>query len=135
MRTDPRPDEVRTIVERVFSSYLRKMPGRRGTAAYTGARFRTLATRVVKRSQENRREGRFPRLFASEEVDCCHDPLEIDETILIDQRQYVGRSYRIEGYLAMWMVPVGLLQFYDDRGEMLATVNLFESLRPQRMAA
>jgi len=65
------------------------------------------------------------------------DPLlpAIDETILIDQGRYVARSYRTEGYMAMWLVDVGIVQFYDDLGQMLATVNLFELLRPQRMAA
>ena len=60
---------------------------------------------------------------------------EIDETILIDQGRYTARSYRTERHLAMWLVAVGLVQFYDDRGRMLGTINLFQSLRPQRMAA
>ena len=60
---------------------------------------------------------------------------EIDETILIDQGRYVARSYRMGKYLAMWLVEVGIVQFYDDQGEMLATINLFQSLRPQRIAA
>jgi hypothetical protein len=62
-------------------------------------------------------------------------PAEIEETILIDQGRYVARSYRAEGYLAMWLVAVGIVQFYDEGGRMLATVNLFESLPPKRMAA
>ena len=59
----------------------------------------------------------------------------IDETILIDRRRYVARSYRTENYLAMWLLEVGILQFYDGEGKMLATINLFESFQPQRMAA
>jgi len=59
---------------------------------------------------------------------------EIDETILIDQGRYVARSYRTKGYMAMWLVDVGIVQFYDALGHMLATVNLFELLRPQRLA-
>ncbi len=93
MRTDPRADDVRGIVKRVFSDYFQ---------------------------------------------DRWQDPPteeEIDETILIDQGRYVARSYRTQGYLAMWLVPVGIVQFYDELGTMLTTVNLFESLRPQRMAA
>lgn len=97
MRTDPRAEEVRGIVERVFSRYLRQDAG--GT----------------------------PTL--REEYG------EIDETILIDQGRYVARSYRLGGYLAMWLVGVGIVQFYDDCGEMLTTVNLFRALKPQRMAA
>jgi len=61
--------------------------------------------------------------------------LEIDETILIDDGRYVARSYRSEGYMAMWLVAVGIVQFYDAEGQMLTTVNLFETLRPVRMAA
>jgi hypothetical protein len=57
------------------------------------------------------------------------------ESILIDAGRYVARSYRSDDYLAMWLVEVGIVQFYDAEGEMLATINLFESLRPQRMAA
>ena len=37
--------------------------------------------------------------------------------------------------MAMWLVAAGIVQFYDARGRMLATIELFESLRPQRMAA
>jgi len=134
MRTDPRADEVRGIVERVFWSFLRKKGERRDKVARAETRSRGPATLAGVGSHNNCLAGSFPRLFAPEE-DCGQDPLEINETILIDQGQYVARSYRIEGYMAMWLVPVGLLQFYDDRGEMLATINLFQSLRPQRMAA
>ncbi len=77
----------------------------------------------------------FPRLFQPPEEDFGQNSPEVDETILIDQGRYVARSYRIEGYLAMWLVSVGILQFYDDCGRMLATINLFESLRPQQAAA
>ena len=59
----------------------------------------------------------------------------LDETILIDAGRYVARSYRTDEHLAMWLVEVGLVQFYDADGEMLATINLFESLTPHRMAA
>lgn len=60
---------------------------------------------------------------------------EIDETVLIDQGRYVARSYRAAGYMAMWLVAVGIVQFYDSRGGMLGTINLFETLRPKRLAA
>ncbi len=110
MRTDPRPDEVRRIVERVFSGYL-------ATAAATG---------------DCLPEAPFPRICRPWEE---ANALEIEETILIDQSRYVARSYRAEGYLAMWLVAVGLVQFYNQNGRMLASINLFESLRPQRLAA
>jgi hypothetical protein len=60
---------------------------------------------------------------------------DLNETILIDEGRCVGRSYRAEGLMAMWMVEVGLVQFYDAEGNMLQTVNLFEGIEPQRMAA
>ena len=102
MRTDPHPDEVRGIVEHVFSGYFQE--------------------------KNEAQDEDFPA------ADLGCQP-EIDETILIDQGRYVARSYRTQGYLAMWLVAVGIVQFYDDLGRMLATVNLFESLRPERMAA
>jgi hypothetical protein len=124
MRTDPQADEVREIVTRVFASYQqrRKPPH---AAAFGG---------------KNRFAGQFPRIHEPEDEDLSEGSpddhsAEIDETILIDQGRYVARSYRIEGYLAMWLVPVGIVQFYDDHGRMLETINLFELLRPQRMAA
>jgi hypothetical protein len=120
MRTDPHPNEVRGIVERVFARYLTPRPPRHETVAASG---------------HGQRNGGFVRIFQPREEEPDFDDLEIDETILIDQGRYVARSYRIAGYLAMWMVPVGILQFYDERGRMLTTINLFESLRPQRMAA
>ncbi len=164
MRTDPRAEEVRGIVERVFQGYLREKGERHAVTADSPAdshsgRMATVAGAgrnqnrgkvmglltadlpyAVSPTGTNSQTGAFPRLFEPrcEEragEDPIEDRLEIDETILIDQGRYVARSYRIEGYLAMWLTNVGILQFYDDRGRMLATINLFESLRPQRMAA
>lgn len=57
------------------------------------------------------------------------------ETILIRDGRYRGRSYRAEGFLAMWMIEVGLLQFYAADGEMLATIHLFDRPVSQRLAA
>ena len=109
MRTDPRADDVRTIVERVFSRYS---------------------------------AGKFPRLYRPEEEQAGPSPAgdratgtRIDESIVIDQGRYVARTYRTEGQMAMWLVAAGILQFYDDRGRMLATINLFRSVKPQRLAA
>ena len=125
MRTDPRADEVRCIVERVFAGYLSKGRRRKAEGGRPWGR--------------NRLAGQFPRLYEPEECDVDEesqaDTKEIDETILIDQGRYVARSYRTSGYMAMWLVAAGIVQFYDDRGRMLATINLFESLRPERMAA
>ena len=60
---------------------------------------------------------------------------DLNETILIDAGSYRGRSYQTDGYFAMWLVDAGLVQFYDDDGNMVCTVNLFNETEPQRMAA
>ena len=64
-----------------------------------------------------------------------HAWFDLDESILIDGGRYVARSYRGDDYLAMWLVEIGIVQFYDAEGEMLCTVNLLESLEPERMVA
>ncbi|MGD9723438.1 MAG: hypothetical protein AB7O59_18745 [Pirellulales bacterium] len=70
------------------------------------------------------------------ELDVCEDSLDdLDERLLIDDGRYVARSYRVDELLAMWMIEVGLIQFYDSEGNMLRTVNVFEEIEPQRMAA
>jgi len=60
---------------------------------------------------------------------------DLEETILIDDNKYAARSYRVQGYMAMWLLEVGIVQFYDAHGEMLRTVNLFQELKPLKMAA
>ena len=59
----------------------------------------------------------------------------LDETILLDDGRYAARTYTVDGYMAMWLVEIGIVQFYDAEGNMLMTVNLLEELEPQRMAA
>lgn len=67
----------------------------------------------------------------AKEADACV------ETILIRDGKYRGRSYRTGGLLAMWMIEIGLVQFYAADGEMLATVSLNDRGAPQmrKMAA
>jgi endonuclease YncB( thermonuclease family) len=60
---------------------------------------------------------------------------DIQENIRIDRGRCVARCYRVAEMFAMWMIDVGVLQFYDADGEMLHTVNLFTELQPQRAAA
>jgi hypothetical protein len=62
-------------------------------------------------------------------------PWELDETILIDAGRYTARTYKIDGYMAMWLLAIGIVQFYDDEGNMLCTVNLLEELDAQSVAA
>ncbi len=66
-------------------------------------------------------------------VEC--GPLELDESMRIDGGKLVARTYRSDTHWAMWMIEIGLLQFYADDGQMLRTVNLFEELEPVRAAA
>jgi hypothetical protein len=60
---------------------------------------------------------------------------QLDETILIDEGRCAARTYKADDYMAMWLIGIGIVQFYDADGEMLLTVNLLEELEPQRMAA
>jgi hypothetical protein len=62
-------------------------------------------------------------------------PWDLEETVLIDDGRYSARTYEAEGHMAMWLLEIGIVQFYDPDGNMLRTVNLFEELEPQRMAA
>jgi hypothetical protein len=65
----------------------------------------------------------------------CPPPPDLAETVLVRQGRQVARSYQAEGYSATWRVELGIVEFYDAEGRMLLTVNLFESLAGQRMAA
>ena len=60
---------------------------------------------------------------------------ELEETILIDRGKHTARTYRVDGLMAMWLLEIGIVQFYDDDGNMLATVNVLEEAVPQEMAA
>lgn len=56
---------------------------------------------------------------------------DVDEKIRIDGGQYRARTYRCHGWMAMWLIALGVVQFYDRRGNMLRTVNLREEAPPQ----
>ncbi|MCS7305585.1 MAG: hypothetical protein NZ602_10820 [Thermoguttaceae bacterium] len=60
---------------------------------------------------------------------------ELTETILLQEGRYLARSYRAGNLMAMWLVEVGILQFYDDQGRMLRTINLLLEKKPARAAA
>ena len=55
---------------------------------------------------------------------------DVQENIRIDRGRCVARCYRVAEMFAMWLIDVGVLQFYDADGEMLHTVNLFTELQP-----
>ena len=63
------------------------------------------------------------------------DVADVQENIRIDRGRCVARCYRATEMFAMWLIDVGVLQFYDVDGEMLHTVNLFTELQPTRAAA
>ncbi len=63
------------------------------------------------------------------------DCRELNETLLVEGRRFVARSYRTKNLMAMWLLNAGLVQFYDADGKMLRTVNLFKKLRPRSVAA
>jgi hypothetical protein len=64
-----------------------------------------------------------------------HDLATLRETIPLDAGRYVARTYRAGDMMAMWLVEVGILQFYDADGNMLQTINLLDELKPIRLAA
>jgi hypothetical protein len=61
--------------------------------------------------------------------------LDLHETLVIQRGELVARSYRADGLMAMWLIPAGVIQFYDGDGVMLTTINLLEQSRPERAAA
>mgnify|MGYP007073330270 CR=1 FL=1 len=74
------------------------------------------------------------RMFREFEPD-SNDGEEFSENILIDEGRLVARTYRSPGLMAMWMIDVGIVQFYNADGDMLRTVNVFEEWEPHRAAA
>lgn len=62
-------------------------------------------------------------------------PLDLNETLRVDGGKLVARTYRTDTLWAMWMIDIGLIQVYDEDGQMLRTVNLFEEREPLRAAA
>ena len=66
---------------------------------------------------------------------CMSDLHSVEERTRVDRGQVVARSYRAGDLMAMWLIEIGLLQFYGAEGEMLATINLLEQETPLRRAA
>ena len=61
--------------------------------------------------------------------------VELEEHIRIEEGKAVAYCYRLEHLFAMWMVPIGLVQFYDDQGHMLDTLDMMAPASPERRAA
>jgi hypothetical protein len=60
---------------------------------------------------------------------------DLTETILVEDGRAMARSYRSADLMAMWLLSVGVVQFYDAEGNMLRTLNLLAEMVPQRVAA
>ena len=60
---------------------------------------------------------------------------ELVEVPMIEDGRCMARSYRVANLLAMWLIDVGILQFYDDQGRMLRRANLFAEIEPRAAAA
>ncbi len=69
--------------------------------------------------------------FRQESTDDCF----LEEHIRIQDGRLAARCYRDQTLFAMWLVDVGLLQFYDQQGNMLKTVNLLARSATARIAA
>jgi hypothetical protein len=74
--------------------------------------------------------GMFERFGASPQ-----SLFDLEETIRIDRGKCVARSYCVDGLMAMWLMGIGIVQFYDADGNMLATINLLEEAVPEQMVA
>ena len=74
--------------------------------------------------------GMFERFGASPQ-----SLFDLEERIQIDRSKHVARTYRVDGLMAMWLIGIGIIQFYDADGNMLATMNLLEKAVPQQMVA
>ncbi len=60
---------------------------------------------------------------------------DLEEKIVIDGGTCRGRTYRVEDLTARWLTAKGIVEFYDADRCLMASVNLFEELAPQQMAA
>ena len=60
---------------------------------------------------------------------------DVIETVLIEAGTCIARTYRADGYKAVWLLEEGTVQFTDMDGNLLRVVNLYEEMTPIRMAA
>jgi hypothetical protein len=59
----------------------------------------------------------------------------LEERVRVEDGRQVAHCYRAGGLFAMWMVDIGLLQLYDQTGNMLDTLNLLSGTASTRKAA
>lgn len=62
------------------------------------------------------------------------DP-DLHERVRIERGRPVARCYQGGTLMAMWMVDIGLLQFYDQEGNMLQTWSVLPNAPAERKAA
>ncbi len=48
----------------------------------------------------------------------------LEEHVRVEDGRQIAHCYRAGGLFAMWMMDIGLLQLYDQTGNMLDTLNL-----------
>ena len=60
---------------------------------------------------------------------------DLEEQVRLEDGRQVAHCYRAGGLFAMWMVDIGLLQLYDQMGNMLDTLNLLNRGTSDRKAA
>ncbi len=60
---------------------------------------------------------------------------DLDERARIEDGRVVAYSYRTDSLFAMWMIEIGLVQFYDQEGNMLRTIDLTAHVASDRRAA
>jgi hypothetical protein len=60
---------------------------------------------------------------------------DLEEQVRVEDGRQVAHCYRAGGLFAMWMVDIGVVQLYDQMGNMLDTLNLLHRGRSDRKAA
>ena len=63
------------------------------------------------------------------------DVNDLEERIRVSDGRCVAHVFRTDDHMAMWMIEVGILQFYDAEGNMLETINLMQMSPAGRVAA
>ena len=61
------------------------------------------------------------------------DPASTTRTVLLKDRYFVGQRFRCEGFQAVWLAGGSVVEFYDETGELLKTVE-FQSTVEKKAA-
>ncbi len=60
---------------------------------------------------------------------------ELEERVRVESGKVVAYCYRAGNLFAMWMIDIGLVQFYDSAGNLLPAYELPAQRTPDRRAA